>query len=106
MDRSKTDIQVTKDVTGYTLFVKQETDVSKELYESEVLRQLDRDGMLKNANLKHAAHWPPEIITQYIQTNNLTVAEFEAERGKHLNIMRADPDLQGFVIRPLLTRRF
>jgi len=103
MDRSKVDIQVTKDVTGYTLFVQETTDVTKELEEAKAIRAAIGGNSTYGKNLRHLAHFPPAAVTAYLQAYNVTVREFEAEKDHHVNRMMADPELQAFVINPRLT---
>ncbi|SAK46596.1 hypothetical protein AWB76_00941 [Caballeronia temeraria] len=105
MDRSKTDIAVTKDVSGYTLFVKQETDVTKELEEAKAIRAEIGGQNTYGKSLRHLAHFPPSAITAYLHAYNVTVAEFEADKRLHVMRMMADPNLQAFVINPYFTKK-
>ncbi len=105
MSKSKTDIQVTKDVTGYTLFVRKDTDVTKELEEAKIIRNEIGGQATYGRSLKHLAHFPPAAITAYLQANDVTAREFELDKRKHIIRMMADPDLQVFVINPYFTKK-
>lgn len=105
MDRSKTDIAVTKDVTGLTLFVQTSTDVTKELEEAAAIRNAIGGQATYGKNLRHLAHFPAAAVTAYLQAHNVTKAEFEENKSFHVQRMMADPDLQAFVINPYFTKK-
>jgi len=105
MDRSKVNVGVTKDVSGYTLFVEKSTDVTKELEEAKAIRNDIGGQATYGKNLRHLAHFPAAAITAYLQAYDVTVAEFEADKSKHVQRMMADPNLQAFVINPYFTKK-
>ncbi|MCI1046923.1 hypothetical protein [Caballeronia zhejiangensis] len=105
MDRNKVDIQVTKDVSGYTLIVQKTTDVTKELEEAKAIRNEIGGQATFGKNLRHLAHFPAAAITAYLHAYDVTVREFEADKDKHIDRMMADPALQGFIINQRNTKR-
>ncbi|MEX3923069.1 hypothetical protein AB4Y36_03470 [Paraburkholderia sp. BR10936] len=105
MDKSKVDIQVTKDVRGYTLFVQKTDDVTKELEEAKAIRNEIGGLATYGKNMRHLAHFPAAAITAYLHAYDVTAAEFDADKTKHVQRMMADPNLQAFVINPYLTKR-
>ncbi|KAK46235.1 hypothetical protein BG58_10960 [Caballeronia jiangsuensis] len=105
MSRSKVDIAVTKDVSGYTLFVEKTTDVTKELEEAAAIRNEIGGQSTYGKAMRHLAHFPAAAITAYLHAYDVTAAEFDQDKTKHIKRMMADPDLQAFVINPYFTKK-
>ncbi|MGY6156614.1 hypothetical protein [Paraburkholderia graminis] len=105
MNRSNVEVGVTKDASGYTLFVEKTTDVTKELEEAKAIRNEIGGQATYGKALRHLAHFPAAAVTAYLQAYDVTVREFEEDKSKHIQRMMADPNLQAFVINPYFTKK-
>jgi hypothetical protein len=105
MSNEKVDIQVTKDVSGLTLFIQKDTDVTKELEEAKIIRNEIGGQATFGKNLRHLAHFPAAAVTAYLHAYNVTKGEFEQDKTFHVQRMMADPNLQAFVINPYFTKK-
>lgn len=78
-----------------TLVLQTSVDVTANLEHAKALRSA---GLTGTSDVKHAAHYPPEIILAWCQRRGITYGEWLRDNNKHVMAMLNDPDLSEFRI--------